>query len=92
MGIGAIMSGSILYIHGFNSAPSSTKASQLSSVMQQLGLAGQLRVPLLDNHPRQAVAQLERAIAELGSPLLVGSSLGATMPPTWPSATGSRPC
>ena len=70
------MSGSILYIHGFNSAPSSTKASQLSSVMQQLGLAGQLRVPLLDNHPRQAVAQLERAIAELGSPLLVGSSLG----------------
>lgn len=70
------MSGSILYIHGFNSAPSSTKASQLSNVMQQLGLAGQLRVPLLDNHPRQAVAQLERAIAELGSPLLVGSSLG----------------
>ena len=39
------MSGSILYIHGFNSAPASTKASQLRQVMEQLGLAGQLRVP-----------------------------------------------
>ncbi|NER60220.1 esterase [Pseudomonas sp. MAFF212428] len=70
------MSGSILYIHGFNSAPTSMKASQLIGVMQQLGLAESLRVPGLHNHPRQAIAQLESAIAELGSPLLVGSSLG----------------
>ena len=70
------MSGSILYIHGFNSAPTSKKASQLIGVMQQLGLAECLRVPALHNHPRQAMAQLESAIAELGSPLLVGSSLG----------------
>jgi predicted esterase YcpF (UPF0227 family) len=70
------MSGSILYIHGFNSAPASTKASQLRQVMEQLGLAGQLRVPALHHHPRQAIGQLEQAIAELGRPLLVGSSLG----------------
>ncbi|KTC37581.1 MAG: YqiA/YcfP family alpha/beta fold hydrolase [Pseudomonas sp.] len=70
------MSGSILYIHGFNSAPASTKATQLRQVMEQIGLAGQLRVPALHHHPRQAIAQLEQAIAELGRPLLVGSSLG----------------
>lgn len=70
------MSGSILYIHGFNSSPLSTKARQLAAVMQQLGLSQQLRVPDLHHHPRQAMAQLEAAIAELGAPLLVGSSLG----------------
>lgn len=73
---GGSMSGSILYIHGLNSSPLSTKARQLEAVMQQLGLADQLRVPALHHHPRQAIAQLEAAIAELGAPLLVGSSLG----------------
>lgn len=70
------MSGSILYIHGFNSSPLSTKARQLEAVMQQLGLSAQLRVPILHHHPRHAMLQLEAAIAELGAPLLVGSSLG----------------
>ena len=70
------MSGSILYIHGFNSAPASKKACQLVTVMEQLGLSDQLRVPALHHHPREAIGQLEQAIAELGSPLLVGSSLG----------------
>ena len=73
---GGSMSGSILYIHGFNSSPLSTKARQLEAVMQQLGLSGQLRAPALHHHPRQAMVQLEAAIAELGAPLLVGSSLG----------------
>ncbi|MDF2489650.1 MAG: esterase [Pseudomonas sp.] len=70
------MSGSILYIHGLNSSPLSRKAQQMSAVMQRLGLGGQLRVPALHHHPRQAMVQLEAAIAELGTPLLVGSSLG----------------
>jgi predicted esterase YcpF (UPF0227 family) len=70
------VSGSILYIHGFNSAPASKKASQLVDVMARMGLAEQLRVPALHHHPREAIAQLNAAIAELGAPLLVGSSLG----------------
>ncbi|WAH58302.1 esterase [Pseudomonas silvicola] len=70
------MTGSILYIHGLNSAPASKKASTLVEVMQRMGLEGQLRVPALHHHPRQAIGQLEAAIAELGAPLLVGSSLG----------------
>ena len=60
------MSGSILYIHGFNSAPASTKASQLTQVMTRLGLSDQLQVPALHHHPRQAIGQLEQAITELG--------------------------
>lgn len=67
---------SILYIHGLNSSPASTKASQLQRVAEHCGIASQLRVPALHHHPRQAIAQLQAAIAELGRPLLVGSSLG----------------
>lgn len=67
---------SILYIHGLNSSPVSQKASQLSAALEKLGMAERLRVPALHHHPRQAIAQLEACLAELGRPLLVGSSLG----------------
>jgi len=66
----------ILYIHGLNSSPVSQKASQLSAALEKLGLADRLRVPALHHHPRQALIQLEACLAELGRPLLVGSSLG----------------
>jgi hypothetical protein len=68
--------GSILYIHGLNSDPASTKARLLSAAMQRLGKAERLRVPALHHHPRHTIEQLDAAIAELGQPLLVGSSLG----------------
>ena len=70
------MTASILYIHGLNSSPASHKASQLSRAMARLGLADRLRVPALHHHPRQAMAQLQALVAELGAPVLVGSSLG----------------
>lgn len=70
------MTTSILYIHGLNSSPASTKASQLTAAMTAMGLQAQLRVPALHHHPRQAIAELEALIAELGRPTLVGSSLG----------------
>ncbi|QLF93110.1 alpha/beta fold hydrolase [Pseudomonas sp. ABC1] len=67
----------IVYIHGFNSAPQSGKATQLIAFCERLGLADRLRVPALHHHPRQAIAQLQEAIADLGGrPVLVGSSLG----------------
>lgn len=44
--------------------------------MAHLGLEKQLRVPALHHHPRQAIAQLQALVAELGAPVLVGSSLG----------------
>ncbi|TBU83033.1 esterase [Pseudomonas daroniae] len=70
------MTTGILYIHGLNSSPASTKASQLTVAMTAMGLQAQLRVPALPHHPRQAIAELEALIAELGRPTLVGSSLG----------------
>ncbi|WP_447753886.1 YqiA/YcfP family alpha/beta fold hydrolase [Pseudomonas nicosulfuronedens] len=65
-----------LYIHGFNSSPGSQKARQFMAAMERLGLAEHVRVPALHHHPRQAMAQLESAVTELGQPLLIGSSLG----------------
>lgn len=70
------MAGSILYIHGFNSSPLSHKGQVLIEALRQRGLESRLRIPALHHHPRQAIVQLEAAIAELGQPLLVGSSLG----------------
>ncbi|ARU90038.1 YqiA/YcfP family alpha/beta fold hydrolase [Pseudomonas sp. M30-35] len=70
------MTENILYLHGLNSSPDSLKASQLRRCMARMGLAEQLRVPALHHHPRQAIAQIEAEIAAMGSPLLVGSSLG----------------
>jgi predicted esterase YcpF (UPF0227 family) len=67
---------SILYIHGMNSSPASLKARVLRAAMQRLGLAAQLQVPALAHDPLQAMQQLEAAVAALGRPLLVGSSLG----------------
>ena len=70
------MTTSILYIHGFNSSPASYKARQLGVAMQRMGLVAQYQVPALHYDPRQAMAQLEHAVAALGQPLLVGSSHG----------------
>ncbi len=66
----------LLYIHGLNSSALSKKACQLIALMESLGLSDQLQVPELHHHPRRAMVQLESAIAQLGRPLLVGSSLG----------------
>ena len=68
----------ILYIHGLNSSPASTKAQQLLNAMHRMGIADQLYLPALHHQPRQAIAQLEAIIAGAGphQPVLVGSSLG----------------
>lgn len=66
----------ILYIHGFNSSPYSFKARLLANALNLMGCTERWRAPALHHHPRQAIQQLEACIAELGRPLLVGSSLG----------------
>lgn len=68
----------IVYIHGFNSSPASTKSSQLRERLEALGRGAQFRCPALPHWPKQAMALLEREIAGAAaeSVTLVGSSLG----------------
>ena len=68
----------ILYIHGLNSSPASSKAQQLLRAMGQMGLADYLYLPALHHHPRQAIQQLDAIINGAGADqlVLVGSSLG----------------
>lgn len=70
------MTASILYLHGLNSSPLSKKATQLKQRFEQAGKSDRLLVPALHHHPAHAIRQAERAIEQLGTPLLVGSSLG----------------
>jgi uncharacterized protein len=68
----------ILYIHGFNSSPASHKAGQLRERLASLGRESEFLCPALPHRPRQAMAELERAVASAGAGTvtLVGSSLG----------------
>jgi hypothetical protein len=68
----------LIYIHGFNSSPASTKARQLEVRMRSLGHHAEYRCPALPDRPGQAIALLQ---AEMRSAVpaditLIGSSLG----------------
>ena len=67
----------ILYIHGFNSSPTSEKARQFSAYCQQYDHFD-VAVPELSHDPERAVSQLENLVDAAGGNihLLVGSSLG----------------
>ena len=68
----------IVYIHGFNSSPSSHKSNQLRERLAALGREGEFACPALPHQPQEAMALLEREISRLpaNSVTLVGSSLG----------------
>ena len=67
----------IVYLHGFNSSPASGKARQLGEHLASIGRAADYLCPALANSPREAIAQVEAALAAHSGPVtLVGSSLG----------------
>lgn len=71
----------ILYLHGFRSAPASTKARALAARMAELGLVEHFWCPQLPVSARAAMALVEGQIARCRiangpAPTLVGSSLG----------------
>jgi len=68
----------LIYIHGFNSSPQSTKARQLEARLKSLGKGSAFCCPALPHRPAQAIALLEREMskAPARSITLVGSSLG----------------
>lgn len=68
----------ILYLHGFNSAPSSHKARTLHKYLADRGLGERFACPALPHRPEEAMALAESLLARNGSRevTLVGSSLG----------------
>lgn len=68
----------ILYLHGFNSSPQSTKAQYLKRYLEERGRGSEFVCPDLPRWPNLAVAAAEAEIERLGQEkiTLVGSSLG----------------
>jgi len=67
----------LLYLHGFTSAPQSNKAQALKARMEELGAGDSFICPQLPPSPRDAIALAESLIAKAAKPvMLVGSSLG----------------
>jgi hypothetical protein len=68
----------ILYLHGFNSGPQSTKAQLLRRDLEARGLGDRFACPQLPHRPDEAIALVEREIARRPprAVTLVGSSLG----------------
>ena len=67
----------ILYIHGFNSSSGSSKAQQLLAWLKAQGREEDFACPDLPHRPVQAIALLERVMANSATPVrLIGSSLG----------------
>lgn len=68
----------LIYVHGFNSSPASTKARQLQARLNAIGRGGEFTCPALPNRPTQAITLLEAEMARAPAAriALVGSSLG----------------
>lgn len=71
------MNGTLLYLHGFTSAPASHKAQALAARMRERGVGDAFVCPQLPPSPNEAIALAENIIAEHEQAItLVGSSLG----------------
>ena len=67
----------IVYLHGFNSAPQSHKARTLAQYMTARGVGDRFACPKLPHRPAAAIALAQGEIARATKPVtLVGSSLG----------------
>jgi len=66
----------LIYIHGFNSSPASSKAQLLQERLTALGRGGEFAAPALPHGPAQAAALLDALAARHPGAALVGSSLG----------------
>lgn len=66
----------LIYIHGFNSSPSSAKAQVLKARLESLGRGAEFMAPALPPSPAQAAALLDALAHRHGAAALVGSSLG----------------
>ena len=66
----------LIYIHGFNSSPASSKAQLLKARLEALGRGAEFAAPALPHSPAQAAALLDALATRHPGAALVGSSLG----------------
>jgi len=66
----------LIYVHGFNSAPSSFKARLVGERMRALGREDEFIVPALPHRPAEAMALLRTTLERNPGAALIGSSLG----------------
>ena len=66
----------LIYIHGFNSSPASSKAQLLKTRLEALGRGAEFAAPALPHSPAQAAALLDAFAKRNPGVALVGSSLG----------------
>ena len=66
----------LIYIHGFNSAPSSFKARLVGERMRALGRECEYAAPALAHRPAEAMALLRDWVERHPGAALIGSSLG----------------
>ena len=70
------MGAAVIYIHGFNSSPASSKARLLQERLAALGRAHDFIAPALPHSPAAAARLLAEIAREYPHAALVGSSLG----------------
>jgi predicted esterase YcpF (UPF0227 family) len=66
----------LIYIHGFNSSPLSSKAQLLKEKLEALGRGAEFSAPALPHSPAQAAALLDALVTRHPGAAVVGSSLG----------------
>jgi uncharacterized protein len=66
----------LVYIHGFNSSPASSKANLLKARLEALGRGSEFAAPALSHSPARAAALLDDLARRHPGLALVGSSLG----------------
>jgi len=66
----------VIYIHGFNSSPASSKAQLLKGRLDSLGRGTEFAAPALPHSPAAAAALLDTFVTRHSGAVLVGSSLG----------------
>ena len=66
----------LIYIHGFNSSPASSKAGVIQRELERRGRGGEFLAPALPHSPAAATALLEQLVRAHPDTCLIGSSLG----------------
>ncbi len=66
----------LIYVHGFNSSPASSKAAAIQRELERRGRGGDFLAPALSHSPAAAAALLSQLVRLHRDACLVGSSLG----------------